>query len=373
MGLFLICPLTDDSNSEPFLLLVEKMHTTTIVSLASLSIVALCLNIVSALNVTVYQPNVPFAPSPLSPSHAESDGDQIIALFQNLGRTTVWKSIANISFEGDAYEPEGMLRLGPDRYIVSAGEYTAATIPYNKTINGTDRTAGAGFGHLIVFSGNGSRIADATLTRRGAFEYHNGGIDFDGEYIWGDIAQYRPNSTAYVYKTRPDTLVPETILRYNDHLGGVVHDVKSHSITALNWGSRNASTWDLDRLSTTGFTEPEKVVRNPSYFIDYQDCKFLGHSPHYHNRPVMLCGGVATIGLGDNAFNLGGIAIVDVDTMLPLDEVPIGLMSALGVPLTQNPIDASVEDGKLRLYLLPDQLDSTLYIVEAQVDSPHEF
>lgn len=87
----------------------------------------------------------------------------------------------------------------------------------------------------------------------------------------------------------------------------------------------------------------------------------------------MLCGGVATIGTGDMEYNLGGIAIVDVETMIPLDEVPITLISALGSPLTQNPIDASVEDGKLRLYLLPDQHNSTLYIIEARPDSPYEY
>ena len=334
-------------------------------------------HIVSSLNITTYQPNVPFTPSPLPPSHAQSDGNEIISLFQNLGRTAVWKSIANISFEGDTYEPEGMVRLGPDRYIVSAGEYTMETVPYNKTINGTDRTTGAGFAHLIVFDGDGKRIADATLTREGAVEYHNGGIDFDGESIWGSIAQYRPNSTAYIYKTDPKTLVPERVLRYNDHLGGVVHDVQSNCITALNWGSRNASTWSLNEITqydgNEDFTKPDGGVRNPSYFIDYQDCKFLGHTNFYANRPVMLCGGVATIGSGDSAFYLGGIALVDVQTMIPLGEVPIPLYSALEVPLTQNPIEVSVEGGKLRLYFLPDQHNSTLYVVEAQPDSPYEF
>ena len=123
----------------------------------------------------------------------------------------------------------------------------------------------------------------------------------------------------------------------------------------------------------TANTAPQKTVRNPSYFIDYQDCKFLGHSSYYDSRAVMLCGGVATIGTGDTEYNLGGIAIVDVETMIPLDEVPITLVSALGSPLTQNPIDASVEDGKLRLYLLPDQHNSTLYVIEAQPDSHAKF
>ena len=151
------------------------------------------------------------------------------------------------------------LNVSSDRYIVSAGEYTVPTVPYNTTINGTDRTTGAGFAHLILFSGDGTRIADATLTREGAVEYHNGGIDFDGEFVWGTIAQYRPNSTAYVYKTHPQTLVPERVVSYADHLGGVVHDVRRNRITALNWGSRNASTWDLGGGGVGGGGE-ESVV-----------------------------------------------------------------------------------------------------------------
>lgn len=329
--------------------------------------------LVNGLNITVSQPNTPFVSSPLPLSHAESDGDEIVSLFQTLGRTTVWKSIANITFDGDTYEPEGIVRLGPVRFIVSAGEYTAPTIPYNKTINGTDRTPGAGFAHLIVFAGDGTRIADATQTDRGAIEYHNGGIDFDGEVIWGTIAQYRPNSTAYAYTADPETLVPEKVVSYDDHLGGIVHDIRRQTITALNWGSRNATNFKLNNEGYPPCPGQAQVVRNPSYFIDYQDCKFLGHSTHYNHRPVMLCGGVATLGSGDNAYNLGGIAIVDVETMIPLDEVPVTLTSALGVPLTQNPIDASVEDGKLRLYLLPDQHNSTLYVIEAQPDSPYEY
>lgn len=331
----------------------------------------------SALNITTYQDDVPLVPSPLPLAHWQSDGDEIITLFQDLGRSTVWKSIANITMEGDTYEPEGMVRLarnGIERYIVSAGEYTAPTVKYNATIDGTDRSAGAGFAHLIVFSGNGTRIADATLTGEGAIEYHNGGIDYDGEHIWATIAQYRPNSTAHVARVDPFTLAPETVLHIKDHEGGIVHDVLAQKIWTLNWGSRNASMFSLAHLPHNAahdgvFTCPEKVTRNPSYFIDYQDCKFLGHSKYYHHRAVMLCSGVATIG----SFNLGGIALVDVETMTPLAEVPITMTSVTGVPVTQNPVDAAVVGGKLRMYWMPDQHNSTLYVYEAQPDSPFEF
>jgi len=326
--------------------------------------------LVAAFNLALYT-NESVAPSPLPPSHAASDGEAIIKLFQNLGRSTVWKSIANVTFEGDTHEPEGMLRLGEDRYVVSCGEYTEATKSFGSVINGTDRSPGAGLAHLIVFNAKGERIADATLTKEGAEEYHNGGIDFDGKHIWGTIAQYRPNSTAYAYRADPLSLQPEKIVDYDDHLGGVVHDTDLNSITCLNWGSRNASTWDLDQLATgcAATPSPSMVVRNPSYFVDYQDCKWLGHSDFYSGKSVMLCSGVATIG----NYNLGGVALVDVATMTPLAEVPITMQSALGVRITQNPVDVSIVDGKLRFYWLPDQHNSTLYVYEAQPNSPFEF
>lgn len=324
------------------------------------------------LNIT-YHRNASLAPVPLPPSHASSDGEAIIGLFQRLGRSTWWKSIANITFEGDTFEPEGILRLGPDRFLVSSGEYVEATKQYGRIINGTDRTRGQGFAHLMVYNGLGQRIADATITKPGDAEYHNGGIDFDGRFVWGVVGQYRPNSTAYVYTADPLTLESRPILRYADHLGAIVRDSRDESITCLNWGSRYASSWRLDQtgaklsapvsaLAPSWAPEPGSVVRNPSHFIDYQDCKWLGHSRFYDGRSVMLCSGVAPVG----DYNLGGVALVDVTTMMPLAEVPIRLESALGVRLTQNPVDASISDGKLRFYWMPDQHNSTLYVYEAQ-------
>ncbi|PTB62181.1 hypothetical protein BBK36DRAFT_148849 [Trichoderma citrinoviride] len=295
-----------------------------------------------------------------------------LRLQQTLGRTTVWKSIANISFQGDTFEPEGLVRLGPDRYVISCGEYTEHTQKYPHPINGTDRTPGRGFAHLMVYNGKGERIADATITKEGDAEYHNGGIDYDGRWIWGTLAQYRPNSTANVYKADPYTLKPQTLLRYNDHLGAIVHDTTENSITTLNWGSRNASTWALGDGAAADCSprQPVTTVRNPSYFVDYQDCKWLGRSDLYHGASVMLCSGVASL---DDGYSLGGLALVDAESMQPLAEVPIMLKSLRGVRMTQNPVDSSVEDGKLRVYWLPDQRNSTFYVYEAQPESPFEY
>jgi hypothetical protein len=111
------------------------------------------------------------------------------------------------------------------------------------------------------------------------------------------------------------------------------------------------------------------VSRNPTYYVDYQDCKWLGHSARYDGKSVMLCSGVGTVG----GYHLGGLALVDVATMVPLAEVPITLASAKGTRMTQNPFDVSVVDGRLRLYWMPDQHESTVYVYEARPDSPFQY
>ncbi|KAJ3981156.1 hypothetical protein F5890DRAFT_1557047 [Lentinula detonsa] len=217
--------------------------------------------IATALNITYYSSKLHIAPLLLPRSHAQGDGSEIVDLFNNLG---------------DLWEPEGIIRLGLDRFVVSAGEYTEPTIPFNTTINGTDRSPGAGFAHLVVFSGSRTSLADAILTKQGAIEYHIGGLDYDGRYIWATIAQYRPNSTASLVRVDPNTLDPTPIFHYTDHLGGIC---------------------------------------------------------------------VATIG---TALNLGGITIVDVESMVPLVEMLVTMTSDAGTLVTQNPVDVSVsEDGQL--------------------------
>lgn len=344
---------------------------------------ALAASSAASSNVTIYR-NESFVPgNKLPASHATSDGSNIVNLFFGLSRSTTWKLISKTKLEGNTGEPEGMVRVGDDRLFVSSGQWTVPTEKYNQTINGTDRSPGAGFAHMIIYDLQGRRIANASLTAAGDIEYHGGGVDYDGRYIWITLAQYRPNTTATIARIDPLTLDQTRLFRTNDHNGGIVHDTITDELVTLNWGGRNATTWSLkeypkDYTPLPGFTLPIRSVATSSFFIDYQDCKFLGHHAipslmvsQAHRpgagslkttRPIMLCGGVATLG----AYNLGGLALVDLETMLPLWEVPITLTSDLGVSLTENPVDAHVVDGKLRVLFLPDQRNSTLYIYEAQ-------
>ncbi|KAK9424918.1 hypothetical protein SUNI508_13303 [Seiridium unicorne] len=318
---------------------------------------------VSGLNITIYQPNATLAPDPLPPPGASSASEEIIAQFNELSRSTTWNLVEKIKFEGDTFEPEGIVRLGPDRYIVSAGEYLEPTVKYNGTINGTDRSAGAGFAHMMVFDGRGRRVADASISAAGSLEYHNGGIEYDGAHLWATLSQYRPNTTGTLVRLDPATLEPEAVLAVADHQGGVVHDLSTHTLLTLNWGGRDASLWDLGYRPSAlpDATAPRATVRNPSHYVDYQDCKFLGQSRYYGFRSVMICSGIADL----SGTSIGGLALVDMRTMVPLAEVPLTMTSELGALVTKNPMDVALVDGKMRVYFLPDERNSTLYAYEA--------
>jgi hypothetical protein len=331
--------------------------------------------VVHAGNITFSQPNTPIVPLPLPPPGAASHADQIVEKFNTLGRTTIFNLVKTVQLEGDTGEPEGMVNINEERYIISLGMYTTPTVSYgnNTIINGTDRTPGAGVGHLVVFDGEGNRIADLATSNVGDIEYHMGGIDYDGENVWATLAQYRPNSTATILKIDPQTLQASTVLQYNDHEGGIVHDPLTKRIATLNWGSRNTSIFDLTNLEPAAgseYTPAIKVTQNPSFYVDYQDCKFLGHPEFYDYRAVMICSGVTALTAN---CTIGGIAIVDVNTMIPLSEVPLTMTSELGVAITENPFDVDIVDGNLRLYFAPDQHNTTVYIYEPVLDSPREY
>ncbi|KAK3308825.1 uncharacterized protein B0T15DRAFT_483401 [Chaetomium strumarium] len=314
--------------------------------LALLSSVA---TVAPVANMTVYRADLSISPSVLPPPGSSSQGEEIIRQFVNLSRLTDWRLVDKIKFEGDTFEPEGIVRLGDDRYFVSA-------------VDDINRASGDGFAHMMVFDGKGSRIVDATITEAGAAEYHNGGIDYDGTFIWATLAQYRPDSTATLVKIRPDTLQPEPVLCIGDHMGAAIRDVSNGNILTLNWGSRRASIWNLNYkpAAPPAHTPPRAVIKNPSHFTDYQDCKFLGHSQRYGFRPVMLCSGIT------NLYNttIGGVALVDMESMIPVYEVPLTMVSDRGVLVTKNPMDVAIVDGRLRLFFLPDERNSTLYVYE---------
>ena len=70
------------------------------------------------------------------------------------------------------------------------------------------------------------------------------------------------------------------------------------------------------------------------------------------------------------SYDLGGVALVDVVTMRPLNEVPFQQYTDQRQVATRNAIDVQIVNGRLRLYLVADDDDSDLLVYEAHADQP---
>ena len=299
------------------------------------------------------------------------DGARIAAAFEKLTRKTTWQLVRKVPLKFDVHHPEGIARVG-GRFVLSAVEVTEPTQtfqPLATLIGGTDRTPGKGIGHLIAFDGQGNQLRDVQIGD-GANLYHPGGLDYDGRALWTAVAEYRPNRPSIIYRVAPSSLKARQAFRTRDHIGGIVHDTRRGRVIGLNWGSRTAYAWELTKRGA----KLTDTTLNPSHFVDYQDCKYLGR-PRGLRHPAMLCSGIAGLqhpGPDGQpvSYDLGGLAIVDVTTMRPLAELPFQQYTDQRQVATRNAIDAQIVGGRLRLYLVADDDDSDLLVYEAHADQP---
>src|SRR3954468_18481539 len=200
------------------------------------------------------------------PEPPAAEGVQIAQLFEQVTRNTTWKLVDSVRLQTETWHTEGIVKVG-DRWIVSSVQVTEPTVKYpdGRIIDGTDRTPGAGFGHLMRFDANGTLLSDRVLNAPGALEYHPGGLGYDGRSVWVTLAQYRPHSSSTFLRVAPPTWAATPLLHAHDHFGGVVNDTLRHRLVTLNWGSRAASGWRISPPPWLGrFTPPPSVVRQSS-------------------------------------------------------------------------------------------------------------
>ena len=89
----------------------------------------------------------------------------------------------------------GRVRIG-DTLFVSSVEVKIPTKRYGALVDGHDRDAGEGVGHLFkvdLRTGHEGTLLASTTLGEGTM-YHPGGIDFDGTSLWVPVAEYRPDS-----------------------------------------------------------------------------------------------------------------------------------------------------------------------------------
>jgi hypothetical protein len=293
---------------------------------------------------------------------ADPDRNALAERVTKLSRSTQWKPVLALPIDFPTYHPQGMVKIG-DAFFVSSVEIKEPTKRFPQPVDGYDRDTGAGIGHLFKIDLTGHLVSEITLGEGSM--YHPGGIDYDGQYIWVPVAEYRPNSRSVIYRVDPETMKAEEVFRFADHIGGLVRDTDDNSLHGVSWGSRRFYRWplDLNGRPTNATEAPEKLrTLNPSHYLDYQDCKYAG-------AHRMLCSGVTEMRVTTDAplFRLGGLDLVSLSDARPLFQTPVLLWTASGIDMTHNPVWLETSDVGIRGYFMPEDDKSVLYIYDADV------
>jgi hypothetical protein len=271
-----------------------------------------------------------------------------------LTRASSWRLRSSVPVRFTTHHPQGMVRVG-DALFLSSVEIKQRTVRYPKPVDGYDRDAGAGVGHLFKLDLQGNLIADLTLGE-GAV-YHPGGIDYDGTHVWVPVAEYRPDSRSIVYRVDPERMQATAVLRVADHIGGILRNTDDDTLHGVSWGSRRFYRWAVD--ADGGVTAAAAHTPNVSHYVDYQDCKYAG-------ARRMLCSGITEILQPGGAMplGLGGLELVDLTDGRPLHQVPVLLWTADGAAMTRNPVWIEPQPSGLRAYFMPEDDRSTLYVYD---------
>lgn len=298
--------------------------------------------------------------------HSESNIQQndIADRFQQLTRNTRWELVSVELLDFTTYHPQGMTKVG-DHYFLSSVEIINPTEPITDPDAEFDRTTGEGTGYLFKFD-SGGKLLDYIVIGRGE-RYHPGGIDYDGEFIWVPVAEYRPNSSSTIYRINPETMESAAVFEFQDHIGAIVHNTDTNTLHGASWGSRKLYSWHLGQDFFQKNTEeiPENLfVYNKQHYIDYQDCQYLGND-------AMICGGLSNYYFGQNEvrFPLGGIELIDLNHFTLLYQLPVELFTESENPrvMTQNPVFIESIKTGLRVYFIPEDDQSHFFIYEITI------
>jgi hypothetical protein len=258
-------------------------------------------------------------------------------------RNTKWTLTDKLKLRFPTYHTEGLAFAG-DRMFLSSVQIIEPTKKFPSPQGGYDRTPGKGIGHLFVMDRQGNLQKDITLGEGDM--YHPSGIDSDGKNVWVDVAQYRPNSSAIIYRVDATTFQVHKQFEVKDHIGGIVLDKVNGHLVGNNWGSRRFYEWTPDGRTV-------RTWDNPNHFIDYQDCQYVPDRK-------MICGGITEFsqtpaaGGGGATYELGGIGLVDLRSHAIINEVPFQQWSGAGHVMTRNPFEMAADGNRLTLWAAPD-------------------
>ena len=288
------------------------------------------------------------------------NSETIIRHFTQLTAATTWQCVDEVKLAFRTYHPQGLVKINESFYLSSV-EIVVPRKKFAVPQDGYDRSPGEGIGYLFQFDATGQLVK--TLTLGEGSIYHPGGIDYDGEYIWIPVAEYRPNSRSIIYRVNPETLEVSEMFRHNDHIGGLACNRWNGTLHGISWGSRKFYAWKSadGRDWKERQHEPEcTMCANGSHYIDYQDCHFL-------EDKYMLCSGLSNYMLPTiSPVALGGLELIDLDLHIAIHQVPVLLYTHTMRPMTQNPFSVELYHDHLRFYFIPDDNKSILYIYDVR-------
>lgn len=274
---------------------------------------------------------------------------------------TPWLLKATIPLQFDAHHSQGMVKIGAYYYMTSVEVYQWPK-KYDTPQGRYDRDTGSGRGHVMKFNEKGELLKDIVVGEGDV--YHPGGIDFDGKYIWIPVTEYRPNSFSIVYRMDPQSMEVTEVLRYPDSIGAVIHNTDERALVGANWGARKFYTWTFDEEGEIANAHiiPDKLgIENPSFYVDFQDCKYLGNN-------LMLGSGIQSFKNDSGTFKLGGWEVFDLKDFRARRQVPVKLWSDTGASMLNNPCAVEATKEGIRAYFVPDDDDkAVLYVYDVVI------
>lgn len=184
--------------------------------------------------------------------------------------------------------------------------------------------------------------------------YHPGGCDLapigsaasaGGRSVVVPVAEYRPHSTTVVRRVDLESLTVSDCFAVDDHLGAIV-ELPGGGYLGGSWGSREWIRFDAQGVEVDRRT-------NPSHFVDVQDLQVL-------DEHTVFASGIGWLVVPGGLAQLGGIALLDVDSLQLTLEIPVHAHTPTGRTITYNPVAVEADGDSVRLTVVPDDGRSTL-------------
>lgn len=203
-------------------------------------------------------------------------------------------------------------------------------------------------GELLGLDDSGELVQRIELTD--GERYHPGGCDLaplgtapGARSVVVPVAEYRPHSTTVVRRVDLDDRRVSDCFAVDDHLGAIV-ELPTGGYLGGTWGSREWVRFDADGAVVDRRT-------NPSHFVDVQDLQVL-------DDRTVFCSGVGWLVVPGGLAQLGGISLLDVDSLQLTLEIPVHAHTPSGRTITYNPVTVELVDDPdgewVRLTAVPD-------------------